>query len=407
MRSSRVVRASDSQCQSRNCLGFDHSILRHSGMFDNWYLSSDLSLTLRSMSSAPFLCPLLYPSHWDSSPLLLLTFLSCDLSSHIGFHVLSSLVSPFTNISVLCSNPSHWNLGVCPQPSHWFLSSALSLTSIYSCPQLFPLTLRFLSCCFLSHWDSCSLLVLHIKIPVLFWIPHIYNPVLWCIPSHWDSCPLLILHIEIPVLWSIPHIEIPVLCWIPHIYIFVLWHILSHLDSSYPLHYYITLKFLSSNLSLILRFLFSALPTQLGSPMFFTWDSCPLLYLSHLLPVLCSNPLNLIPCPLLYLFTWDSCPLLYPSHLLPVLCSNPLILIPCSLRYLSLCNSCLCSIPHILHPCPEIYSLNLIPVFCSTPHIYFLSPDLSPHIGSYPLLYPSHWYSCPLIYLLTFPCHDL
>jgi hypothetical protein len=32
MRSSRVVRASDSQCRSRNCLGFDHSILRHSGI---------------------------------------------------------------------------------------------------------------------------------------------------------------------------------------------------------------------------------------------------------------------------------------------------------------------------------------------------------------------------------------
>jgi hypothetical protein len=30
MRSSRVVRASDSQCRSRNCPGFDPSILRHS-----------------------------------------------------------------------------------------------------------------------------------------------------------------------------------------------------------------------------------------------------------------------------------------------------------------------------------------------------------------------------------------
>jgi hypothetical protein len=29
MRSSRVVRASDSQCRSRNCTGFDPSILRH------------------------------------------------------------------------------------------------------------------------------------------------------------------------------------------------------------------------------------------------------------------------------------------------------------------------------------------------------------------------------------------
>ncbi len=43
MRSSRVVRASDCHCQSRNCLGFEPSILRHSGMFDNRSLSSDLS----------------------------------------------------------------------------------------------------------------------------------------------------------------------------------------------------------------------------------------------------------------------------------------------------------------------------------------------------------------------------
>ena len=33
MRSSRVVRASDSQCRSRNCPGFDPSILRHSGIW--------------------------------------------------------------------------------------------------------------------------------------------------------------------------------------------------------------------------------------------------------------------------------------------------------------------------------------------------------------------------------------
>jgi hypothetical protein len=32
MRSSRVVRASDSQCLSRNCPGFDPSILRHRGI---------------------------------------------------------------------------------------------------------------------------------------------------------------------------------------------------------------------------------------------------------------------------------------------------------------------------------------------------------------------------------------
>jgi hypothetical protein len=32
MRFSRVVRASDSQCRSRNCPGFDLSILRHSGI---------------------------------------------------------------------------------------------------------------------------------------------------------------------------------------------------------------------------------------------------------------------------------------------------------------------------------------------------------------------------------------
>ncbi len=32
MKSSRVVRASDSQCRSRNCSGFDPSILRHSGI---------------------------------------------------------------------------------------------------------------------------------------------------------------------------------------------------------------------------------------------------------------------------------------------------------------------------------------------------------------------------------------
>jgi hypothetical protein len=33
MRLSRVVRASDSQCRSRNCPGFDPSILRHSGIW--------------------------------------------------------------------------------------------------------------------------------------------------------------------------------------------------------------------------------------------------------------------------------------------------------------------------------------------------------------------------------------
>ncbi len=33
MKSSRVVRASDSQCRSRNCPGFDPSILRHSGIW--------------------------------------------------------------------------------------------------------------------------------------------------------------------------------------------------------------------------------------------------------------------------------------------------------------------------------------------------------------------------------------
>jgi hypothetical protein len=33
MRFSRVVRASDSQCRSRNCTGFDPSILRHSGIW--------------------------------------------------------------------------------------------------------------------------------------------------------------------------------------------------------------------------------------------------------------------------------------------------------------------------------------------------------------------------------------
>ncbi len=33
MRFSRVVRLSDSQCQSRNCHGFDPSILRHSGIW--------------------------------------------------------------------------------------------------------------------------------------------------------------------------------------------------------------------------------------------------------------------------------------------------------------------------------------------------------------------------------------
>ncbi len=32
MRSSRVVRAFNSQCRSRNCPGFDPSILRHSGI---------------------------------------------------------------------------------------------------------------------------------------------------------------------------------------------------------------------------------------------------------------------------------------------------------------------------------------------------------------------------------------
>ncbi len=32
MRSSRVVTAADSQCRSRNCHGFDLSILRHSGI---------------------------------------------------------------------------------------------------------------------------------------------------------------------------------------------------------------------------------------------------------------------------------------------------------------------------------------------------------------------------------------
>jgi hypothetical protein len=33
MRSGRVIRASDSECRSRNCPRFDPSILRHSGIF--------------------------------------------------------------------------------------------------------------------------------------------------------------------------------------------------------------------------------------------------------------------------------------------------------------------------------------------------------------------------------------
>ncbi len=33
MRCTRVARASDSQCRSRNCIGFDPSILRHSGIW--------------------------------------------------------------------------------------------------------------------------------------------------------------------------------------------------------------------------------------------------------------------------------------------------------------------------------------------------------------------------------------
>jgi hypothetical protein len=39
MRSSRVVRASDSQCRSRNCSGFNPSIFRHSGAADKTVLN--------------------------------------------------------------------------------------------------------------------------------------------------------------------------------------------------------------------------------------------------------------------------------------------------------------------------------------------------------------------------------
>ncbi len=53
MRSSREVRASDSQCQSRSCPGFDPSILRHSGI---WGAADDtvLNKVLENSKKSPW-----------------------------------------------------------------------------------------------------------------------------------------------------------------------------------------------------------------------------------------------------------------------------------------------------------------------------------------------------------------
>ncbi len=48
MRSSRVVRASDSQCRSSNCPGFDPSILRHSGI---WGAADEAALNIEHKKS--------------------------------------------------------------------------------------------------------------------------------------------------------------------------------------------------------------------------------------------------------------------------------------------------------------------------------------------------------------------
>ncbi len=125
-----------------------------------------------------------------------------------------------------------------------------------------------------------------------------------------------------------------------------------------------------------MRFLSSALIPSLWFPVLFSISS-------HEIHVLCS----------------------ILSHLLLVLNSNLLTLIPCLLLCLFHWNSCLCPIPSHLHTCPEIYYLNFIPVSAlrKLPPLTFtfLSSDLSPNIDSYPLLYPWLWDSCPLLHPIT------
>ncbi len=59
MRSSRVVRASDSQWRSRNCPGFNPSILRHSGI---WGAADEAVLIYIKKNSAS---GLIFPSWWN------------------------------------------------------------------------------------------------------------------------------------------------------------------------------------------------------------------------------------------------------------------------------------------------------------------------------------------------------
>ncbi len=65
MRSSQVVRASDSQCRSRNCPGFDPSILRHSGI---WGAKDEAVLNIvhkkKNPKKSPFLIVWLLSFHF-------------------------------------------------------------------------------------------------------------------------------------------------------------------------------------------------------------------------------------------------------------------------------------------------------------------------------------------------------
>jgi len=64
MRCRRVARSSDIQCRSRNCPGFDPSILRHSGI---WGAADEAVLikvhTKNSQNNTPVMCTVLYLSH--------------------------------------------------------------------------------------------------------------------------------------------------------------------------------------------------------------------------------------------------------------------------------------------------------------------------------------------------------
>jgi hypothetical protein len=149
--------------------------------------------------------------------------------------------------------------------------------------------------------------------------------------------------------------------------------------------YSLTMRLLSSALFLTLRFLKSILSLLLRS--------CSLLYPHTLRFQFCSS----CHIELCSIFPCDSCPLLYPSHLLPVLCSTYFLhfdylssalsltlkflpkLYPFTFTFLP-CPSIwfLCSVISLTYPCPLLHPLTVyIHVLWSTPSLWFLPSALS------------------------------